>query len=96
MPNASTLRVWYFHGQRDAGDDPSGDFFRLDLSNNGGSTFSPLVSIGDVRTVADWTVAIAQIPAGSSVQLRLEASDGAGPGDIVEAGLDDLTICPVP
>lgn len=96
VPNASTLRVWYFHGQRDAGDDPSGDFFRLDLSNNGGSTFSPLVSIGDVRTVADWTVATAQIPAGSSVQLRLEASDGAGPGDIVEAGLDDLTICPIP
>ncbi len=90
---ASTLEAFYFHGQRDAGDDANGDFFRLEVSTNGGTSFSPFVSIGDVRNTAAWTPATTQIAAGSQVQLRMQASDGAGPGDIVEAGIDDVSIC---
>jgi len=93
VTNASTFSVWYFHGQRDTGDDASGDFFRLEISTDGGATFSSVVSIGDTRTVAGWTNATAQIPAGASVKLRLQVSDGAGPGDIIEGGIDDLSIC---
>lgn len=93
---ASDLSVAYFHGQRDAGDDASGDFFRLEVSTDGGSSFTPLVSFGDVRNVASWTDATTTIPAGSQVQIRVQASDGAGPGDIVEGGVDDLSICPTP
>ena len=92
--DASDLSIWYFHGQRDAGDDASGDFFLLEVSTDGGSNYSPLVSIGDVQTVAAWTEATTTIPAGSDVKLRVQVSDGAGPGDIVEGGIDDLTICP--
>jgi len=91
---ASTLSVWYFHGQRDTGDDPGDDFFLLEVSTDGGVTYSPIVSLGDVRTTAAWTEATASIPAGSDVRLRLQVADGAGPGDIIEGGIDDLSICP--
>lgn len=91
---ASTLEAFYFHGQRDTNDDPGDDFFRLEVSTNGGTSFTPFVNIGDVRNVAAWTPATTQIPAGAQVQIRMQASDGAGPGDIVEAGIDDVSICP--
>lgn len=90
---ASTLTVNYFHGQRDAGDDPGGDFFLLEVSTDGGTNYSPIVSLGDVTSNAAWTGASAQIPAGSSVRLRVQVSDGAGEGDLVEAGIDDVSIC---
>ncbi len=93
VTDASTLEAFYFHGQRDTGDDPGDDFFLLEFSTNGGASFTPIVSIGDVRNQAAWTAATAAIPAGSSVQLRMQVSDGAGPGDLVEGGLDDVSIC---
>ena len=94
VDDASDLSVWYFHGQRDTGDDPNGDFFRLEISTNGGASYTPLVNIGDTRTTAAWTEATRTIAAGSSVKLRLQVADGSGPGDIVEGGIDDLSICP--
>ena len=96
VAEASTLSVWTFHGQRDAGDDPAGDFFRLEISLDGGTTWSPLRALGDVTSDAVWTESTAAVPAGSDVRLRLEASDAAGSGDLVEAGVDDLTICAAP
>ncbi len=96
VAQASDLSIWYFHGQRDAGDDASGDFFLLEVSTNGGASYSPLVSIGDVQNVASWTEATTTIPAGSDVRIRVQVSDGSATGDIVEGGIDDLSICPAP
>ena len=93
VTDVSDLEVWYFHGQRDAGDDP-GDFFLVEISTDGGSTYSNLVSIGDVQSVANWTQAATTVAAGSNVRLRVQTADGAAGGDIVEGGIDDLTICP--
>ena len=93
VANASTLSVAYFHGQRDAGDDASGDFFLLEYSTNGGSTWNTLASNGDSTSNAAWNTATASIPGGSNVQLRVQCSDGAGPGDLVECGIDDVSIC---
>jgi hypothetical protein len=93
VSSASVLEVWYWHGQRDNGDDPSGDFFRLEYSLNNGSTWTTLASRGDQTTTAAWTLATASIPAGSTVKVRMQCSDGPGPGDLVECGLDDLKIC---
>ena len=93
VSDASTLAAWYFHGQRDGGDDPGDDYFVLEVSTNGGSSFSSVVSIGDVQTSAAWTEATTAIPAGSDVVLRIRVSDGAGPGDLIEAGIDDVSIC---
>ncbi len=89
----SNFSADYFHGQRDTGDDPGGDFFLLEISLDGGSSFTPLVTIGDTRNTATWTTVNSAIPAGSQVQIRLQAADGAGPGDLIEAGIDDISIC---
>ena len=93
VTSASTLSVAYFHGQRDAGDDASGDFFLLEYSTNGGSSWNTLASNGDATQNAAWTTATTPIAAGSNVQLRVQCSDGAGPGDLVECGIDDVSIC---
>jgi hypothetical protein len=89
---SSTVTVWYYHGQRDAGDDPSGDYFRLLISVNGGA-WQTMASFGDVTRNAAWTMATHQVSAGATVELRVEASDGAGPGDLVEGGIDSISIC---
>ncbi|WP_295880971.1 S8 family serine peptidase [uncultured Thiohalocapsa sp.] len=89
----STLSLWYFSGQRDAGDDPAGDFFRLELSTDGGSTWSTLAANADETVNAAWTQATAPVPAGARVQLRIQASDGTPAGDLVEAGIDDVSVC---
>jgi len=96
VAEASDLSVWTFHGQRDAGDDALGDFFLLEISLNGGFSWSTLSSFGDVTQNAIWSENTAAIPAGSQVRLRVQVSDGPGAGDLVEAGIDDLTICAVP
>ena len=88
----SDVSAWYYHGQRDAGDDPSGDFFFLEVSTNSGA-WQSLASFGDVTSNASWTEATTTAAAGNSIQLRIRASDGAGPGDLVEAGIDNVSIC---
>ena len=93
VSEASTLSIDWFHGQRDSGDDPSGDFYRLEYSLNGGGSFNTLVSRGDSRHTAQWATATAPIPAGSNVVIRVQTSDGAGPGDLIEGGIDSVSIC---
>ena len=90
---AAEVSLWWYHGQRDAGDDPGGDFFRIDLSEDGGSTFpTSLVSDGDVTSNAAWTRATASVSTPGSLRLRIQASDGSGAGDLVEGGLDDVRV----
>ena len=95
VTEASDVSAWYFHGQRDAGDD-AGDFFTLELSINGGSTWTTLASFGDVTVNAAWTEATTTVAAGTSVQFRVQVADGTAGGDLVEAGIDDVSICPTP
>ena len=91
----ASFSIWYFHGQRDGGDDPL-DGFLLELSTDDGSSFLPLVDIGDVTNIDVWTEVTAAIAPGSTgVVVRASATDDPGTteqGDIVEAGLDDLLI----
>ena len=89
----SDLSVWYFHGQRDSGDD-SGDRFLLEVSTNGGNTWSTAASNGDTRSSAAWTEATATIPSGSDVRVRVQCTDGTNTGDLIECGIDDISICP--
>lgn len=91
------LSMKYFHGQRDQGDDPSGDFFRIDVSNDGGSSYPvSLVSFGDVNTTAAWRsleVDLESVIAlTDQIRLRVQAADGTYTGDIVEGGIDEIFI----
>jgi len=93
VAEASNVSLWYFHGQRDAGDD-AGDFFRLEISTDGGTNYTTLASSGDVTVNAAWTQATTTVAAGTSVKFRLQVADGGGGGDLIEAGLDDVSVCP--
>ena len=93
VSSPSILTTAYFHGQRDSGDDNNGDFFRLELSTDGGRTYRSIASNGDTASNAEWTEVSASIPAGANVQLRMQCSDGSGGGDLVECGIDNLKIC---
>ena len=88
----SDVSAWYYHGQRDAGDDPAGDWFFLEVSINGGA-WQTLVNFGDVTSNAAWTEATTTASSGQTVQLRIRTADGSAAGDLVEAGLDNVTIC---
>lgn len=87
----SELSIWYFFGQRDAGDD-SGDYFLLEYSIDGGANYTTLASYGDETVIAQWTEATATIPQNSNLVIRVSAADGPAEGDIVEAGIDDFTV----
>ena len=93
VSEASTLSLWYFHGQRDTGDD-AGDAFAVEYSIDDGTSWSTLAGNGDARSNAAWTEATATIPSGSTTRVRVQCSDAAGPGDLVECGIDDIEICP--
>ncbi|MEO1335068.1 MAG: hypothetical protein AAFV29_05475, partial [Myxococcota bacterium] len=59
----------------------------------GGSTFTTIASRGDQATDAVWTDATFSVPANSDVVVRMQCSDGAAGGDLIECGMDDLSIC---
>ena len=91
------LSMMYFHGQRDEGDDPDGDYFRIDVSSDGGATFPVnLVHIGDVTTYPLWRSL--EVELGELIDLtdqmviRVQASEGPLRGDWVEGGIDDVVI----
>jgi hypothetical protein len=92
LTNSGTFSLMYFFGQRDAGDDSTGDFFTIETSNDGGSNWTEILRIGDVTSSPVWTNITGDIPSGSSFRIRVTASDGATEGDIIEAGIDDLYI----
>lgn len=93
VSQSSTLELDWFHGQRDSGDDPNGDYFRIEYSLNGGSSFNSLVNLGDSARNASWTNSSASIPAGSNVVIRISTSDGSAAGDLIEGGIDNVSIC---
>lgn len=89
------LKMNYFFGQRDSGDDPTGDFFRISLSNDGGASFPVnLVTIGDGVSAATWRELQVDLedflPLTSQMMLRVQAADGTATGDVIEAGIDDV------
>ena len=91
------LSLMYFFAQRDEGDDPDGDYFRIDLSNDGGATYPVnLISYGDETVSAEWHALEADldelITLTDQMCLRVQASEGPAAGDIIEAGIDDILI----
>lgn len=90
------LRMRYFHGQRDGGDDPGGDWFAIDVSPDGGESWVSLVRMDDQASAAEWrTLDIdlaALIPLTDAVCFRIQVADGPVERDVVEGGIDDFEI----
>ncbi len=88
------LSVNYFHGQRDGGDDPDGDGFKIQASSDGGESWVSLVEIGDRASTPEWRNLTAElgdvIELTERVRFRIQVSDGPGESDIVEGGIDDF------
>ena len=96
---------WY---SNDAGASPNADVFEVDLSADGGATWTNALTVGPAGagTSGGWietTVDIgASIPLTADVRVRFIASD-LGSGSIVEAAIDDVAVfavdpptCPPP
>ncbi len=85
----SEVSIWTFQNgpiARKAGDDA----FQLEISMDGGTTWTDLArESGDLA----WNRAVASIPAGSNVKLRLQVPErtAASPGVVV--GLDNFSLC---
>lgn len=88
------LSMNYFHGQRDTGDDPGGDYFRIDLSSDAGATWVNLILRADVATAPVWQNLMVElshfITLTSQVRLRIQVKDRSTAVDTVEGGIDDV------
>ncbi len=90
------MRMRYFHGQRDGGDDPGGDWFSIDASADAGASWVNLLRMDDQASLPDWRsldLDLADvIPLTDQVCFRIQVADGPTERDVVEGGIDDFQI----
>jgi choice-of-anchor B domain-containing protein len=86
---------WYSNNQ---GSNPGEDVFRVDISNNGGSSWVALEVVGPTGsdTLGGWIEHRARIAdfvlPTNNMRLRFRAEDAGAGGSIVEAAVDDLQV----
>jgi FlaG/FlaF family flagellin (archaellin) len=92
-----SCEVWYTN---DYGYSPDNDYFYIDVSNDGGSTWTRVQTIGpttpEPKQWYEHTFQIEEyIALTDNVKIRFEASD-AGSGSVVEAGVDAIELTGLP
>jgi hypothetical protein len=84
---------WF--ANRDLGED-AGDFFKADVSGDGGQSWTNLETLGSDTSAASWTrveFELTQfIALTSQVRVRFQAADGAATGNLIEAAIDEVRI----
>ena len=89
------LSYWRWFANRDLGEDP-GDFFRVDVSSNGGSTWVNLETLGTNESAAAWTKREFDlqnfVSLTATMRLRVQAADGTATGNLIEAAVDEVRI----
>ena len=87
-----TIRYWKWYSN-DRGSSPGNDFWDVELSNDGGATWTALEHT--VTSTNEWRSVTANLldyfPVPDQVQLKFVAAD-EGSGSLIEAGVDDLVI----
>ncbi len=90
------IRYWRFYSNNN-GSDPFNDVFVVEISNNGGSSWVTLETVGPTGTEAagGWNYKTFRISdfvtPTSNMRIRFNASD-LGAGSVVEAGVDGVEI----
>jgi len=90
--DAASVTYWKWYTDN-LGGAPDADVWRVDVSNDGGQTWTGVEQTSDDTT--EWTQVsvnlLAVFPALDRVQFRFVASD-TGEGSLVEAGVDDFVL----
>ena len=88
---------WYNNGTTCSGADPLNDIMEVDISYDGGATWSNLETVGPVeQSSGGWfnpSFVLDDVPNGN-IRLRFSVGD-LGPGSVVEAAIDGLSITKV-
>jgi hypothetical protein len=94
--NTAWVVYWRWFGQRDLGDDASGDYYVLEVSNNGGSSWTAVETLGDGVNEPFWQLKRFRIDSllslTANMRFRIRVSDGPSNDDIIEAAIDDFQI----
>ena len=89
------LSLWRWFANRDLGDD-EGDFFAIDASANGGSTWVNLETLGSNVSAPDWTRRTFSLEdtvgLTSQMRFRVRVADGTAIGGLIEAAFDEVRI----
>ena len=88
-----TLRFSYWVGDIGGSELGSEDYFRVQLSTNGGSTWQTIrdINIATNSWSNDSEIIGGAIPATSQLRIRFIAADNT-PGDVVECGIDAISL----
>jgi hypothetical protein len=93
--NSVQLDLWRWFYNRDLGED-SQDYFAIDVSNNGGSTWTNLETLDTNTSENVWTQVVFNLESfvalTDNMVVRVRASDGASTGNIIEAAIDEVII----
>ncbi len=97
LSNASTAELtyvrWFYN--RDTGED-SGDFFVAEISDDNGSNWVNLETLGTSQSANSWTeksfALEGYISLTNTVRIRFGAADGSSTGNIIEAAIDNIEV----
>ncbi len=92
--NDPKVRYWRWYSNN-TGSEPGADTFRIDLSNNGGASWTTIETVGPTGAQAsggwfqhEFRIADFLVPS-ATMRMRFVASD-LGAGSVVEAAIDDI------
>ena len=89
------LNYWRWFANRDLGED-AGDFFRVQVSSNGGGSWVTVENLDTNQSANAWTrreVRIEDFVALSSqFRIRFQVADGTATGNLIEAAVDEVRI----
>jgi len=94
--NDATISYWRWYSNS-AGSSPNNDTFRIEVSTNGGASWTLAETVGPSTQnaggwlFAEWSLSSRGLTPTSQVRVRFVAED-AGSGSLVEAAIDDFAI----